>query len=276
MAKTTEISIYELIKDWFDFCFENPDLINPNHGAMYFFILEHNNRLGWKQKFGLPMQMTMDAIGIKNNRTYTKAFNDLIDWGFIVLHQKSKNQYSANIIAIVKNTRATTKALSKATHKHSQKQRTGIAHIDIPITNIPITNLQERERETPPPQNTFNNFKNKMELDLDSCFENVMENELYLETISMNNHFANIEITKQWIRLFYKKLQNEGVTEKSINDFKSHFARWLNIEIINKNGTKTGKHNQSIDTEEGQRDLINAVATGIARAEYERNLTVSG
>ena len=142
--------------------------------------------------------------------------------------------------------------------------------------NVISKDIERENTETPPPENTFNNFKNKMELDLDSCFENVMENELYLETISMNNHFANIEITKQWIRLFYKKLQNEGVTEKSINDFKSHFARWLNIEIKNKNGTKTGKHSQSIDTEEGQRDLINAVATGIARAEYERNLTVSG
>lgn len=121
MAKT-EISGYELSRNWFDWCFENPDLISPTHTAMYFFIIEHCNRLGWKEKFGLPMEMTKDAIGIKNYRTYSNTLTDLIDWGFIKLIQKSKNQYSSCIIAIVLNTKAHTKALDKALQKHSQKQ----------------------------------------------------------------------------------------------------------------------------------------------------------
>lgn len=238
MAKTTEISIYELIKDWFDFCFENPDLINPNHGAMYFFILEHNNRLGWKQKFGLPMQMTMDAIGIKNNRTYTKAFNDLVDWGFIVLHQKSKNQYSANIIAIVKNTRATTKALSKATHKHSQKQRTGIAHIDIPITNIPITNLQERERETPPPQNyDFSIPTSEIEK-----YMNSQEQIMWFESFCMNNHITPEQLRTK-ITEFVKDLQDKNITTKEKKDLFSHFTNWNNgKQRQNKSTNYTGSY----------------------------------
>ena len=105
---------YELSRKWFDWCFENPEKISTNHSAMYFFIIEHCNRLGWKSKFGLPMEMTKDAIGMKNYRTYTKTFNDLVEWGFIDIVQKSKNQYSSCIIAIVKNTKATTKALDKA------------------------------------------------------------------------------------------------------------------------------------------------------------------
>ena len=83
---------YELSRKWFDWCFENPEKISPNHSAMYFFIIEHCNRLGWKSKFGLPMEMTKDAIGMKNYRTYTKTFNDLVEWGFIDVVQKSKNQ----------------------------------------------------------------------------------------------------------------------------------------------------------------------------------------
>lgn len=47
---------YELSRKWFDWCFENPEKINPNHSAMYFFIIEHCNRLGWKDKFGLPTE----------------------------------------------------------------------------------------------------------------------------------------------------------------------------------------------------------------------------
>lgn len=125
---------YELSRAWFDFCFENPEKISPNHTALYFFCIEHCNRLGWKEKFGLPMEMAKEAIGVKNYRTYSKAFNDLIDFGFIKLIQKSKNQYSSNIIAIVKNTKATTKAdakaLDKAMIKHSQKQGQSIVCIN--------------------------------------------------------------------------------------------------------------------------------------------------
>lgn len=121
---------YELSRAWFDFCFENPEKINPNHSAIYFFAIEHCNRLGWKEKFGLPSQMVMEAIGIKNWRTYIKAFNDLIDWGFLNLIEKSKNQYSANVIAIVKNTTPNTKALDKALQKHSQKHYKSIVSIN--------------------------------------------------------------------------------------------------------------------------------------------------
>jgi hypothetical protein len=139
-----EFNSYELSRNWFDWCFENPEKINANHTAMYFFIIEHCNRLGWKEKFGLPMEMTKDALGISNYRTYSKTFNDLVEWGFIKVIEKSKNQYSANIIAIVKNTKANTKALSKATQMHDKKQSTGIVCIDKPInllTNKPINTI---------------------------------------------------------------------------------------------------------------------------------------
>ena len=118
-----EVSIYEYIKDWFDFCFENPDTINPNHSALYFFILSHSNRLGWKKKFGLPTTMSMEAIGIKSYNTYIKTFNQLNEFGFINIIEKSKNQYSSNIIALSKFNKALDKALDKATLKHLTKQR---------------------------------------------------------------------------------------------------------------------------------------------------------
>jgi hypothetical protein len=83
-----EFNSYELSRNWFDWCFENPEKINANHTAMYFFIIEHCNRLGWKEKFGLPMEMTKDALGISNYRTYSKTFNDLVEWGFIKVIEK--------------------------------------------------------------------------------------------------------------------------------------------------------------------------------------------
>ena len=68
----------------------------------------------------------MEAVGIKNWRTYSKALSELVDFGFIEMVEKSKNQYSSNIISLksayVKNTKAKSKALDKALQKHSQKQ----------------------------------------------------------------------------------------------------------------------------------------------------------
>lgn len=113
---------YELSRDWFDYCFENPEHIKPIHTAIYFFAIERCNRMGWKSKFGLPTDMTMEALGIGSYNTYIKAFNKIVEWGFITLIQKSKNQYSSNIIALSKNDKAIDKALDKALTKQTTKQ----------------------------------------------------------------------------------------------------------------------------------------------------------
>lgn len=117
-----DLNSYELSRSWFDFCFENPEKIKPNHTSMYFFAIEHCNRLGWKEKFGFPSTMVMEAIGIKSYNTYINTLNDLIDFGFIKLIEKSKNQYSSNIIALSKFNKANDKALDKAFIKHGSKQ----------------------------------------------------------------------------------------------------------------------------------------------------------
>ena len=129
-----ELNSYQLSRTFFDWCFENPEKISPTHIAMYFFIIEHCNRLGWKEKFGLPTVMVKDAIGIRNFRTYAKTLNDLVEWGFIIMIEKSKNQYSSNIIAIVADakayTKAPAKALDEAMQKHIQKQCKSIVSIN--------------------------------------------------------------------------------------------------------------------------------------------------
>jgi len=84
---------------------------NPRYTTLYLYIADHCNRLGWKEKFGLPTTSTMEAIGIGNYNTYKKTLNDLIAWEFIELITKSKNQYTSNVIALVKNTKAKNKGL---------------------------------------------------------------------------------------------------------------------------------------------------------------------
>lgn len=136
-----KITGYELSRKWFDFCFDNPEKISPAHTAIYFFAIEHHNRLGWKEKFGFPSQMVMDAVGIKKHHTYIKYFRDIVDWGFFELIQESKNQYSSNIIrlnnALPKNGTALGKAMAKHAAKHGQSTRQSTGCIDKPITIEP-------------------------------------------------------------------------------------------------------------------------------------------
>lgn len=128
---------YDLSRAYFDWCFENPEKVSPNHTAIYFFAIEHCNRLGWKEKFGFPTQMAMDAIGIKKNQTYIRYFNDLVTWGFFKLIEKSKNQYSANIISLQSALPKNGKALDKALIKHTAKQTESIG-LGIRQSNSPI------------------------------------------------------------------------------------------------------------------------------------------
>jgi hypothetical protein len=147
---------YELSRRWFDWAFANPELISPNHSAIYFFAIEHNNRLGWRNKFGFPTQMAMDAIGIKKHQTYIRYFNDLVGWGFFKLVQKSTNQYSANIIslthdAMLKNGKALDKAIithaAKQTEPMGQSTGQSNSSIDKPLTNKPYNHKIEESSD---------------------------------------------------------------------------------------------------------------------------------
>lgn len=147
------LDIFTLMRNWFNWCFDNPDIINPNHTALYMFCIEHNNRMGWKTKYGLPTTMAMEAIGIKSYNTYKKTFDDLIKFKFIILIERSKNQYSSNIIALSISDKALDKALDKATARHSTKQVGSTIQstvkskdsIDIPNTTIPKTEIPNTE-----------------------------------------------------------------------------------------------------------------------------------
>ena len=151
---------YELSRNWFDWCFENPEKISPNHSALYFFAIEHCNRLGWRNKFGFPTEMAKDAIGIKSYTTYIKTLNDLVSFGFIEMIERSKNQYSSNIIALTNFDKALDKALDKAIVKHVLKQDESTCESIDSIVK-PITTNKETIKpltETPLAIFTFDEF----------------------------------------------------------------------------------------------------------------------
>lgn len=124
---------FNIMRNFWDYCFENPDKIRPIHIAVYCFAVEHCNRLGWKERFGFPTMMVCEAIGIKSVTTYSKALDELEKMKLIKVVEKSKNQWSANVIALSIFDKANNKALDKARGKHISK------HMEItPIGTVSI------------------------------------------------------------------------------------------------------------------------------------------
>ena len=153
---------YALSRQWFDWSFENPDKATSNHCALYMWLVEINNRLGWVDKFQITSTECMQGMCCKSYKTYKKCLDDLIQWGFVLVVLSSKNQYQCNIIALVKNTKANTKALTKAMLKHLPTQVQSIdqstSHIHKPTNHKPQTSNLKREVFTPPSENEVYNF----------------------------------------------------------------------------------------------------------------------
>ena len=55
----------------------------------------------------------------------------------------------------------------------------------------------------------------------------------------MNNKLQSIENVTEYINAFAIKLKNEGFVKKSTTDAKSHFARWLSIQLEKKKNETT-------------------------------------
>lgn len=130
---------YNLARNWYNFKFENPDICRHIHSDLYFYIIDQWNRLGQKEKFGLPTSYTMEAIGISSRKTFYSALNDLINWGFIKEIGKAKNQNASRVISIVAcklNLQALNQATIQATIQASTQASTQAdAHIYKQINN---------------------------------------------------------------------------------------------------------------------------------------------
>jgi len=237
-----KLDYFKLMRNFWDFAFENPELIKPNHCALFAFTVEHCNRLGWKLKFGLPASMVLDAIGLKSYSVYKKTFDDLVEFGFIEVIEYSRNQHSSNIVALKENYKAHYKAYNKANVKHDrttiestlQSTLESTVSIDKPITSYLLPDKTLKTEEEIKNKN-INIPKNEM------FGKEILESQSWIETISMQNKITPEEVLK-WIEDFNKKLISELDNKISKKEYASHFSRWLPGEILKSKNTN-GKQN---------------------------------
>ena len=116
---------YDLSKSWFEWCHETKEKYSTNHAALYFYLIELCNSLNWKVSFGLPTVNTMQIVSIKKHKTYYDTLQDLVNWGFIEVLEKAKNQHQSTIICLCQKGKSKVKAW--------EKQGKSRAYIDKPI-----------------------------------------------------------------------------------------------------------------------------------------------
>ena len=206
--------------------------------ALYFYLLKVNNDCSWKEYFKRNNRKIEVDLSISFN-TLKDSRNRLKNAGLI--NFKTVNGDANTSYQIIN----TSSNFDKVSTEVAIEVSTEVSTRSAPIKDkLNKTKLNKREESTPSEISVFDQFKNKLDLDLSQCLESVLENQQYLEVIAMNNRLGSIESSIDWVNAFFKQLQNEGVETKSINDFKSHFGRWLPKQLKNeRNNSQIGSGN---------------------------------
>ena len=92
---------YNLTHRFFDWAFSHRADFKPTVSALYFYLIEVCNKLGWKPEFSISAKECMEGMGVSGYNTYKQAFDILCEHGFIKLLKKSCNSYQANIITLL-------------------------------------------------------------------------------------------------------------------------------------------------------------------------------
>ena len=74
--------------------------ISPNARSIYISLLDFNNRLAWKEEFGIANNCLMEISGIESKSTFNRARKELIDNGYI-LYKKGKNNILVGLYKII-------------------------------------------------------------------------------------------------------------------------------------------------------------------------------
>ncbi len=115
-----QINGYDLSHNFFDWAFEHRQEFKPTVSALYFYLVEVCNKLGWKNEFSISAKECMEGMGVSSYNTYKHAFDILCDNGFITIVKKSCNHFQANIITLSNFNRVTDELPNKVTQEYRE------------------------------------------------------------------------------------------------------------------------------------------------------------
>ena len=208
--------MFELIKNFYRWAEENPEKVKPYHWAIYLVAVEKCNQLGWKEKFGLPTYHVMEITGISSRRTYYKGLYELIDFGFLMIIQKAKNQHQSAVVSLVNCPSKNDISIAST----EQQQDTDTAHI---------------ERLNKTIKDFLKNKYNK------GFLKNlILENSELMSFLSSKAMFKDAEKEKK-IDEFLSEKFSSGENQKWKNEveFFTHFRNWF----LKKNSEKKIENN---------------------------------
>lgn len=155
------MNTFELSRVFFDYCINNPDKIKTGNIALYYFIIDHCNRLGWPEKVGLPSYYAMSVLGIARYETYKSYLQTLVDCGFVNIVELSKNQYTSTVISLngakLKYSKPHSTAIGNQIDEQSESTPDSNSTIIKPKTlNLKQETLNgsEKPNTSPPPEPT--------------------------------------------------------------------------------------------------------------------------
>jgi hypothetical protein len=194
-----------------------------------------------KRKISITTFEGSEAIGIKSRKTYTKAFNDLVLWGFIKVIVSSKNQFSCSVISLMPAQNLnmqndglvsdTMTSLDKAIIWQDSKQENT-------ESKIPDFVLNEQKQITP---------YISQGLPLEEVEASMRNSQMLLEAGIRKNQITESEYYK-YLEDFFLETRATDKKVKSESDHKKHFLAWLRIQIQNKpKGNISGKMKTGFD-----------------------------
>jgi len=271
---------YALSRRWFAFAFETKEC-KVQHTALFMWIIELNNRLGWKKEIGIPTADTMEGLSIGNKNTYLDALRDIAKWGFIEIVKESKNQYQACIISLChsKSEPASGTALDTALIQHEVQHRYGTGYgigvsiddsIGFSIDTIDKPINKETSKQIN--QETIKADSPKVESvtvieELNFSFQEFWD--LYDKKVGKKD-----KLEKKWKNLKpderrkameylpgYLKAQPKKQFRKNPETFLNNES-W-NDELINENNGITKSTSATIEQRQAERDGLGELANGV-------------
>lgn len=208
--------MFEYIKNFYRWAEENPEKVKPYHWAIYMVAVEKCNQLGWKEKFGLPTYHALEIAGISSRRTYYKGLYELVEFGFLRIIQKAKNQHQSVVISLV-----TSQSKNDISEDTAEQQ-----HV---TDTAPIIRHNKTYKD-------FKDNKNNKEF----LKKIILENSELLDFLIVKNNVNDAEI-KRKIDDFLAEKFSAGENQKWKNEsqFFTHFRNWF----LKKNSEKKVENN---------------------------------